>query len=471
MVLRLLTWVRAALEIARRFFTRPRVALVAALGLFIAVAYFSGRLCTPEALQIQYRTPTPSPAATPRRTPTSAPLAVIPTPSPTTARPPAPTPASLPGGTPTPIDTRVAQALSATGLTVGVPGRVEGAIKLETLSPLSAQGRRFSVHADSAEFSGILNDILYIGYNVTGAGDREDDTYHSLYLAFEARYREPTGGDYTEFNLDFVDPLGAASRPMSLRVATDGGYSDWRFRSNYFSVERPAQSIRLFAIDADNRTVQVYPGNLEATAQAQWPSLALKLVGMGWDTASRASAPRAMTLQTTTGAGPGDEVPHSMSVQNNEGTEIASFDGNSGSLRVSGGVTVGPETAARPLGTLFRKALNPGGQPYQAGQTTVSTFKPAQGFNSIEPQTWAIPPSAGGVQPCLLLLWSDGSTTERCNASETSPLRERFDDVALTLSATLDGLWVKEMAFTVKNVQGSTSPVDLGEFQFAGWQY
>ena len=136
----------------------------------------------------------------------------------------------------------------------------------------------------------------------------------------------------------------------------------------------------------------------------------------------------------------------------------------SDTMRADAGYLVNSSTVG--LGIQFHKGSNPASQSYDPGITVIDTFTPSDGYLSIIPLRWEMPPKIGNVETIVRFTFSDTSTTVRHNTDTGTLLLECRCDLYLIK----DGLSVVQVEFGGDNVSGSPESQDLGPFTMEGVQ-
>ena len=123
-------------------------------------------------------------------------------------------------------------------------------------------------------------------------------------------------------------------------------------------------------------------------------------------------------------------------------------------------------TATQGLAANFHKELDPPSQGYPAGWTLLEEFLPAEGYHSIVPAWWELPPKIGEVTTQISVGFTDDTFVTRSNWTGTATRTVRAD-----VDFDKDGLAVKVVRFEAWNNGESAETQDLGLFKFEGEQF
>lgn len=157
---------------------------------------------------------------------------------------------------------------------------------------VGSAGTVSTVHMAENTFSGTqLDQVLFIGHNMTGSGSRINTSEHAIWLGLEYEYN--TGSQVlTEWNLDWLTSAGASYRYMAWNVDHANNKSEWLFRAdgdNGFGIAGSAWSQRTFQWNpgASTKTVSTRMGGAgsdvyqvgysDDTAAVSWMSFGPKI--------------------------------------------------------------------------------------------------------------------------------------------------------------------------------------------------
>lgn len=163
---------------------------------------------------------------------------------------------------------------SWTELTLGAQGTAEPTINLASLDP---SGLRWRMVCASGLFSSVVDNVCRWGWNVGGAGGREDQGAHAIFVQLESDYYNGTD-HYAEWIVGWLNDDGTLSRrPISSAVNLRNGlcqsgvegqfavYDSGRTQPARFNVADTAQPVTRAYFDDAIPTVQ--PTDTPALAQ------------------------------------------------------------------------------------------------------------------------------------------------------------------------------------------------------------
>ena len=136
---------------------------------------------------------------------------------------------------------------------------------------------------------------------------------------------------------------------------------------------------------------------------------------------------------------------------------------NADKVTASEGYLVG---TGNGLAANFHKEHDPVSQQFATGLSLLVSFTPADGYRSIIPAWFELPPQIGNVYPQVAFIFSDNTAFVWSNSTtETQRL------LRSSLELNKDGLSINEVKLEVWTAGDAAETQDLGVFKFEGEQF